>query len=318
MAAGSQERIRAELRLARQQQRVHGAYLFEGPPGSGMRESAHWFARLLLCSAGESEPCERCRDCLKTAPKSTPDAAVSQHPDLKTIEPDGANIKVDQIRALRRELGLVANEGGWRVGLILGAEALLVGAANALLKTLEEPRPRTTLLLVATQASRLPPTVRSRSIHLRFAPEPEAALRAQLRTQGLSEENAWLAAALGGGSLSSAQAWADESLDEAREMVALLERAPRLSTSELLDFAEAFRGRNEATRARTELLFEVHAAFARRAIEALLAQGSSAELEHWLERADAGERARREWARRNLNPQLLVEGLLLELQATAA
>ena len=51
MAAGSQERIRAELRLAREQQRVHGAYLFEGPPGSGMRESAHWFARLLLFGA---------------------------------------------------------------------------------------------------------------------------------------------------------------------------------------------------------------------------------------------------------------------------
>ncbi len=153
----------------------------------------------------------------------------------------------------------MANEGGWRVGLILGAEVLRVEAANAQLKTQEEPRPRTTQLHVTTQASRLPPTVRSRTIHLRFAPEPEAALRAQLRTQGLSEENAWLAAALGGGSLSSAQAWAEESLAEAREMVALLERAPRLSTSELLDFAEAFRGRDEVTRARIELLFQVPA-----------------------------------------------------------
>ncbi len=313
MAAGSQERIRAELRLAREQERVHGAYLFEGPPGSGVRESAHWFARLLLCRVGKSEPCDRCPDCLKTAPQSTADAPGPQHPDLKTIEPDGAYIKVDQIRALRRELSLVANEGGWRVGLILGAEVLRVEAANALLKTLEEPRPRTSLLLVAAQASRLPPTVRARTIHLRFAPEPEAAIRAGLLTQGLSQENAWLAAALGGGSINSAQAWVEESLDDAREMLAVLEQAPRLSSSELLDFAEAFRGANEASRARTELLFQVHGAFARHAVEAALQQGSRAELERWLDRADAGERARREWARRNLNPQLLVEGLLLEL-----
>ncbi len=309
MASASQEQIRAELRLARQQERVHGAYVFEGPAGSGVRETAHWFARLLLCRPGKSDPCERCPDCLKTTASGT-------HPDLKRVEPDGPYLKVDQIRALRRELGLVANEGGWRVALILGAEALRVEAANALLKTLEEPRPRTTLLLVAEQAARLPPTVRSRTIHLRFAPEPEAAIQAALLAQGFSEEDAWLAATLGGGSVTSAREWAEARLDAAREMLAVLEQAPQLSASELLDFAEGFRGGDETTRGRVELLFQVHGAFARRAIEAALPQRSSPKLERWLERAEAGDRARREWVRRNLNPQLLVEGLLLELQTT--
>jgi len=316
MATGSHERIQAELRLVRQQERVHGAYLFEGPPGSGVRDTAIWFARLLLCRADGSDPCELCRDCRKTTLGAPDDAAVPQHPDLKRVEPDGAFIKVEQIRVLRRDLGLVANEGGWRVGLILGAETLRIEAANALLKTLEEPRPRTTLLLVAGQAARLPLTLRSRSVHLRFTPEFETTIEAALLARGLPEKDAWLAAALGGGSVASAQAWLEERLDAAREMVGVFEQAPELSVSELLDFAEAFRGNDPATRERVELLFQVHAAFARRAIDAALGQASRPQLGQWLDRAETGQHAHREWIRRNLNSQLLVEGLLLELQSS--
>ena len=250
MATGNQAEIRAELRLARAKDRIHGAYLFEGAPGSGARETARWFARLLLCRAGQADPCETCRDCLKTSPQVPDDRDRPQHPDLKVVEPDGPHLKVDQIRALRRDLSLMPNEGGWRVGLVLDAEALLIGAANALLKTLEEPGPRTTLLLVAERAIR-----------------------------------------------------------EAREPI------PTRSASEALDFAESFRGGGEATRLRTELLLRVHGALARRAVETAARGGCGPELERWLTRAESSERAHREWARRNLNPQLLVEGLLLELQA---
>ena len=77
----------------------------------------------------------------------------------------------------------------------------------------------------------------------------------------------------------------------------------------------AGRGGGEAVRLRTELLLRVHAALARRAVETAARGGCGPELERWLTRAEASERAHREWARRNLNPQLLVEGLLLELQA---
>jgi DNA polymerase-3 subunit delta' len=315
MATGSQAEIRAELRLARAKDRIHGAYLFEGAPGSGARETARWFARLLLCRAGQADPCETCRDCLKTSLQVPADRDRPQHPDLKVVEPDGANLKVDQIRALRRDLSLVPNEGGWRVGLVLGAQALRIEAANALLKTLEEPGPRMTLLLVTERASGLPRTVRSRTIHLCFAPEPESAIEAALIERGFSEQDAWLAAALGGGSTASALAWTEQHLDAAREIRDLLEEIPKRPASEALDFAESFRGRGEATRLRTELLLRVHGALARRAVETAARGGCGPELERWLTRAESSERAHREWARRNLNAQLLVEGLLLELQA---
>ena len=315
MAIGTQEQIRAELRLARSQDRVHGAYLFEGAPGSGVRESALWFARLLLCQADQPDPCESCRDCLKMAAHDTADQPGPQHPDFKAVEPDGPSIKVDQIRGLQRELSLVPNEGGWRVALILGAEALRIEAANALLKTLEEPGPRTTLLLVAGQAAGLPRTLRSRTIHLRFAPEREAAIRAALIKQGCAQEDAWLAAALGAGSTESAQEWMEKHLDAAQEIRALLENIDGLSASEILDFAESFRGGGAPARQRAEIFFQVHGAVTRREVEAAAGDGPSPKLERWLTRAEAGERARREWRRRNLNPQLLVEGLLLDLHS---
>lgn len=151
MAAGGSDEIRAELARARGANTVHGAYLFEGPPGTGKAEVAEWFARLLLCKgapAGASDPCGKCHDCRLLATDS--------HPDLHRVEPDGAWIKVEAVRELRAALGLVANERGRRVGLVLEAEKLRVEAANALLKTLEEPPPDTVLLLVTSSVHALP------------------------------------------------------------------------------------------------------------------------------------------------------------------
>jgi DNA polymerase-3 subunit delta' len=314
MGTGTAEKLGEELREAHRQGRIHGAYLFEGASGTGKRETALWFARLLLCRTRRAEPCGTCPDCRKTSGDDAGGKIRSRHPDLKVLEPEGPYLKVDQVRALQRELSLVANEGGWRVALILGAEALRIEAANALLKTLEEPPPRTTLILVASSASALPATVRSRTTQLRFAPEPEPSIRAALSREGLSEEDAWLAAALGGGSSAAARAWAEQHLETAREIRELLERLPSGSASEALDFAETFRGGSAAARTRAELLLAVHAALARREVENAAREARGAELERWLGFAESGERARREMARRNLNPQLLVEGLLLDLQ----
>src|SRR5262249_15702785 len=134
MAAGGSGEIRAELARARGAGKVHGAYLFEGPPGTGTGETALWFAHLLLYKGAPAEavePCGRCHDCRLFA--------TGAHPDLHRVEPDGAWIKVDAVRELRAALSLVANERGRRVGFVEAAERLRVEAANALLKTLEEP-----------------------------------------------------------------------------------------------------------------------------------------------------------------------------------
>ena len=210
--------MRSELRLARARDKVHGAYLFEGGPGTGARELGIWFARLLLCRAGEDDPCGTCRDCRLALSSAEEGSDRPTHPDCKWVEPDGAFVKVDQIRELQRELSLVANEGGRRVGLIMGADMLRTEAANALLKTLEEPPGDTTLILVADAVQALAATLRSRTTHVRVARMPERELCDALVGEGLDREGAYLASTLGGGSLTSAQSWAEEHLDDAREM----------------------------------------------------------------------------------------------------
>src|SRR5882672_884325 len=181
MAAGGSGEVRAELARARASDRVHGAYLFEGPAGTGKTETALWFARLLLCKGAEPgalEACGRCHDCRLFA--------ADAHPDLHRVEPDGARIKVEAIRELRAGLSLVANERGRRVALIAQAEKLRAEAANALLKTLEEPPPGTVLLLVTSAAEVLPRTLRSRTLRVRFPAWSQGAIAAALEAEGMS------------------------------------------------------------------------------------------------------------------------------------
>ncbi len=315
MPRGSAETIRAELRLARARDKVHGAYLLEGGPGTRARELAIWFARLLLCRAGEEDPCGTCRDCRLALASAGEGTERLAHPDLKWVEPDGAYIKVDQIRELQRQLSLVANEGGRRVGLILSAERLRTEASNALLKTLEEPPTDTTLILVAENSRVLPPTLRSRTTHVRVARTPETELYQALQAEGLEREDAWLASALGGGSLMGALRWADEHLEAAREARDLLIGLSTCGASELLDFAESFRG-GEAARQRAELLLDVCGVFARRQIETSSETSDPRDTERWLRHYESAASSRQEMRRRNLNPQLIVEGLLLDLRAS--
>ncbi len=293
-----------ELRRAWRAGQVHGAYLFEGPPGTGKRDSALAFAALLLRGDEASAVAQRDGERLLPA-----------HADLKIVEPDGAFVKIDQIRELQRELSLAPNEGGRRVAIVLGAEHLRTEAANCLLKTLEEPPRDTTLILVATVADRLPPTVRSRATRLRFAHSAEADVERALAEDGIDPEDGRLVAALLHGSADAAREWAEAHLEEARAMRARIEGAARDPYAELLDFAEGFRG--GAGRERLELFLDVHHAVARRKMEEALQAARPELAARWIEREDAAERARLETIRRNLNPQLVVEGLLLELRRAA-
>jgi DNA polymerase-3 subunit delta' len=312
MRAGSSEQARAELRRARDAGRVHTGYLLEGPAGTGKRETALWFARLLLCGADLPDPCERCRECVRSAPREVSGRELPAHPDLHWLEPEEGVLRIDQVRQLQRALGLVANEGGWRVGVLVAAESLRREAANALLKTLEEPPRRTTLVLVAERGEALPLTVRSRVVRLRFLPEAESGIARGLESEGLSPEDAWLVAALAGGSHRAAREWAARHLEGARGLREWLEEGERRSATEVLDFAESFRVGGEEGRKRTEGFLDVYAALARRRIEGAIAEGRAGSLERWLRRAERAAEARRELRRRNLNPQALVESLLLE------
>ncbi len=243
-----------------------------------------------------------------------PGAERPTHPDLQWVEPDGAFVKVDQIRELQRELSLVANEAGRRVGLILGAEKLRIEAANALLKTLEEPPSGATLILVADRSQALPSTLRSRTMHVRLARTPEAELCEALVGEGFDREDAQLASALGGGSLIGAQDWAEQHRTSAREIYEFLAGIQTCEAGEILDFAESFRGR-EPARQHAELLLDVYAEFARRHVETSSDAGDTRAVKRWLGHYESASKSRLEMRRRSLNPQMIVEGLLLELRA---
>ncbi|MCE2391928.1 MAG: hypothetical protein J4G09_10665, partial [Proteobacteria bacterium] len=231
--------IRAELEAAAARDSVRGAYLFEGPPGTGKRATAIWFAGLLLRRTFAED-----------------DPAPPAHPDLKWLEPEAGLIRIAAVRQLQTELALVSHQGGRRVALIHQAERLRVEAANALLKLLEEPPPAAVVVLVSASPEALPATLRSRTTRYRFSPWPEGRIRERLEADGFAERDAKLASGLAGGSPDHARAWAEGELEEAREMLEWLEEAPRRSPDEILDYAEGFRG-GEPARRRAQLLLAV-------------------------------------------------------------
>jgi len=142
--------------LTAQQDFAH-AYLFSGQPGGGKRRFASAFAAFLMCDTPAGGlACDQCRSChLRLA---------GSHPDLLLLEPEeeGKAIRVDAVRQLVDFISQTAQQGGRKVVVLQPAEAMNVNAANALLKSLEEPSAETYLLLISDQPSRLLPTIRSR------------------------------------------------------------------------------------------------------------------------------------------------------------
>lgn len=173
------------------------AYLFGGPAGVGKVCTARALAAALNCLEAPGEGCTSCPSCRKL------EAGV--HPDLMVLSADGAFIKIEQVRALEEHLGFPPHEGNYRVVIIDGAETLNPNAGNALLKSVEEPRPRTLFVLVSSATHRVIPTLVSRCQRVRFLPLAEAVVRRILDRGGVGDENARAtAAALSGGSAARA------------------------------------------------------------------------------------------------------------------
>lgn len=156
------------------------AYLLTGPRGVGRRTLGLRLAQALNCPQQEApgEPCLHCRTCRQIE--------RMQHTDLAVVQAEevGGVLKVDQIRDLQRMVSLSAYAAPYRVALLLRFEEANLSAANALLKTLEEPPPRVVIVLTAESAERLLPTIVSRCEVLRLRP-----LSLDTVTQGL--ESRW-------------------------------------------------------------------------------------------------------------------------------
>jgi DNA polymerase-3 subunit delta' len=169
---GAQQRLRA----AQAAGRLPHSLLLLSAPGLGAELLANWIGAAALCESAAGRPCGACPSCILLQADTHPDVHIVR------LEEDAQQIKVDQIRDLIGSLSLSSYRGGYKVGIIEGAEALNANGANAFLKTLEEPTDKTLLILIARPSHRLPATIASRCLRI--------ALRAPDRPTAL----AWLAA----------------------------------------------------------------------------------------------------------------------------
>jgi DNA polymerase-3 subunit delta' len=174
------ERVRDRLRAALDHERLAHALLFTGADGIGKRGFAMALAAFLQCEQRGDDACGSCASCRRVA--------AGSHPDVHSVAVAAGKreIGVDRARALKRFMQLQPACGRAKVAIIDDAPSLSVAAQNALLKTLEEPPPRSVLILVAHSADALLPTVRSRCQLIRFAPLPEEIVAEILAEHGIA------------------------------------------------------------------------------------------------------------------------------------
>jgi len=198
----------ARLQARRQRDALPHALLLAGPAGLGKRDFLAAFVKGLLCqNTTDGVACGTCRSCHLVAAGTHPDV-IALSLGLRKDGATRSEIVVDQVRELSQRLAMASQFGGWQVATIDPADVMNTAAANALLKTLEEPTPSTMLVLVADEPARLPATIRSRCQRIDFmVPSRDVAL-AWLRAEGVTDAVPALEAAAGNPGL--ARAWATD------------------------------------------------------------------------------------------------------------
>jgi DNA polymerase-3 subunit delta' len=229
-----QERAIAFLRGVIANERIASAYLFAGPGGIGKTTTALAFALLLNCvDPADDDACTRCDSCRKIFD--------GNHPDIRLIEPEkgGRAIKIDQIREIERQIAFSPVSARYRVMIIDPAERMTDEAANAFLKTLEEPPPRNVFILNVRDPGELFPTIVSRCQRVPFKPLATEYIEDFLTHMGnVDAERARLVARLSEGSLGRAQSLAtDELFRERAHWLARLSNVAGGSLDTLLDLA---------------------------------------------------------------------------------
>ncbi|MDB4939437.1 MAG: polymerase delta prime subunit [Labilithrix sp.] len=333
----AQDTARRTIERALETGRVHHAYLFAGPDGVGKELAAFGLAQALVCEkrgveegglfGGGAPPsflaCGTCSSCLRAVPRDEERRPV--HPDVVVIErglyapqtigrrtPETQDISIDQIRTLVLSRAAYApHEGRAKVFVVRRAEELSVSAANALLKTLEEPGARTHFILLTSQPDALLPTILSRTMRIRFAPLPDDVVASILESRGVEPERAREVARLAGGSVEAGEHLADPEESEARDrfVTRALEAVAAPGLEPLLALAEDAKKEKDLLRARIAALasaLAVRASDAARAnrveAEALAMRGHLALSA--LEHLDG-----------NNAPQLVVEAMLSRMRA---
>ena len=172
--------VMKQLQTMKEKKRLAHAYIFDGEKGTGKKDMMYFFIKLLLCeNTDKNVPCETCRNCRRID--------SGNHPNIREIEPDGATIKVDQIRDLLAQMTRTGVEEGLKIYVLHHADKLNSNAANTLLKFLEEPDGDVMAILLTEQIQGLLPTIRSRCQHIKFSKIPRAELVKQLESEGVTK-----------------------------------------------------------------------------------------------------------------------------------
>lgn len=315
--------------------KLHSGWLLSGPEGIGKATFAYRMAGTLLA-----------RDPLPERlglPADHPDARLIRagaHPRLLVLrrgQDDKGNLRsvitVEEARRLRDFFGLSAADGGRRVVIVDAADDLNPNAANAILKLLEEPPARATLLLISHQPARLLPTIRSRCRTLRLHPLAPQDLAGALAAIGLATDAPEALAELAGGSVGHAvRLLAEGGLDLYAELLALFAGLPRMDRPRAIKLAESCAGPKAADRfaLALDLLDLLLTRLARAGLQGPPPEAAPGES-LVLARLSPHDQAARAWAERqalasararqgravNLDPAALLLDMLLQIEQTA-
>lgn len=185
------------LQNALERNRTPHAYLFCGMKGIGKKTAALAVAKALNCRSGPRDACDACPSCLKIDHRN--------HPDVAIVAPEGQFIRIQAVRELQDQMKFRPFEGGKRVFILVDADRMNSTAANALLKTLEEPNRNNRLILTTPRPYQLPMTILSRCQMLRFGPLSRETVFRYLRERlSLAPEAARMLASSSGGSIGRA------------------------------------------------------------------------------------------------------------------